>query len=426
MWLVPALASAFDFDTEIIPILTRSGCNAGACHGAAAGRGEFHLSLFGSDPATDYESIVRELEGRRVNLIRPRESLLIAKSTGQLEHGGDIVLEPESAGARKLLQWIESGAKRDGRRRLAHFDVEPSRSFVEQAPAKVVLRAEARFDDGSMEDVTEWTVFTAADPAAIEIDRGRNSANVLRGGQHVMYARFLDRVVPLEITVPLAESPVDLADEPRANFIDDEILARLDRLRIRPAGPANDAQFLRRAFLTLTGRLPAREEVEGYLDDPSTDKCVQLVDRLLESEAFTEYRTFRFAELLRIRALPNDRDAARVYLAWLREQIRARAPLDQVARELITATGDSHVVAPANFTRMATDARSQAELVSQVFLGARLQCANCHNHPLDRWTQDDYHGLAAIFARVERGRDVRLAARGAVTNPRTGEPATPK
>ena len=153
---------------------------------------------------------------------------------------------------------------------------------------------------------------------------------------------------------------------------------------------------------------------------------MRLVDRLLDSEAFVDYWTYRFATLFRIHALPNDRTSARVYHQWLREQIRSGAPLDKIARELLMSTGDSHIVGPANFARMSPNARAQAELVSQVFLGARLQCANCHNHPLDRWTQDDYHGLAAVFARLERGRIVSVAARGAVTNLRTGEPAIPR
>ncbi len=419
-------ALAVDFDTEIIPVLTRSGCNAGACHGAAAGRGEFHLSLLGGDPAADFESIVREFEGRRINLARPNDSLLIAKPTGQLAHGGEVALDQDGEGARKLLAWIESGATRDASRRLVQFEVVPTRSVVERSGMAVPLRASARFDDGSLDEVTQWTVFSAADPASIEIDRERNVATVLRPGQHVIYARFLDRVVPIEFTLPVFAESVDLAGEPRANFIDDQVLKKLELLHIPPAPAADDARYLRRVSLALTGKLPTRKEVEQYLADHTSHKRDRLVDRLIASDAFTDYWTYRFASLLRIRALPNDRVGAKVYHNWLRAQIRSHAPLDQIARELLTAAGDSHVVGSANFARMSTDARAEAELVSQVFLGARLQCANCHNHPLDRWTQDDYHGLAAIFAKVERGQNVTLTSRGAVTNPRTGEPAIPK
>jgi hypothetical protein len=424
--LQAATVLAVDFDTEIIPILTRSGCNAGACHGAAAGRGEFRLSLLGSNPAADIDSIVREFEGRRINLARPSESLLIAKPTGQLAHGGEDVLEAGSEGARKLLAWIESGATRNERRRLTDLEVEPGQVVLERKGAAVRMGARAHFDDDTVDDVTQWTVFTAADPASIRIDRERNVATVLRTGQHIVHARFLDRVVPIVITLPIFEAPVDLASEARANFIDDEVLSKLELLHIRPAPPADDATFLRRVSLALTGILPTREEAEQFLAAHESDKRERLVTHLIESDAFTDYWTFRFATLLRIRALPNERVAARVYHNWLRERIRSNTPLDQMAREVLTSTGDSHVVGPANFARTSPDARAEAELVSQVFLGARLQCANCHNHPLDYWTQDDYHGLAAIFAKIDRGQNVKRISRGAVTNPRTGEPAIPK
>lgn len=422
--LAAAPALAVDFDSEIIPILTRSGCNAGACHGSAAGRGDFRLSLLGGNPAADYESIVRDLEGRRVNLTKPSESLLIAKPTGLLSHGGAVALE--SPGAEKLVAWIAAGALRDKSRRLVQFEVEPRRSIAAQVGAELPLRAIARFDDSVAEDVTEWTVFSAADPASITIDPDRNVATVLRRGQHVIVARFLDRVVPIELTLPLSDAPIDLTDEPRANFIDDEIVPKLELLRLPTAPRADDSRYIRRVFLALTGSLPPRDEVEAYLSDRALDKQSRLIERLLESEAFTDYWTYRFATLLRIRALPNDHIGIRVYHAWLQDQIRSHAPLDQVARELLTASGDSHSSGPANFARISLDARAEAELVSETFLGVRLKCANCHNHPLDRWTQDDYHGLAAVFSHVERGRNVTLTGRGAVTNLLTGEPALPK
>ena len=419
-------APAVDFYTHIIPVLTRAGCNAGACHGAAAGRGEFRLSLLGGNPEADYEAIAHELEGRRINLAQPEKSLLLAKPTGQMEHGGEIVLEADGPGAERLRDWIAAGALRGDDRRLSQFDVHSANDVAERVGAEISLEATAKFDDGATEDVTHWTVFTSADPASLEIDAERSVATVLRRGQHVVIARFLDRVVPLEITLPLSDLPIDLSHEPRANFIDDEVLRKLEQLRIPVTPAAADSAFLRRATLALTGALPGRDDSETFLVDVSSDKRAQLIDRLLTSEAFVDYWTFRFASLLRIRALPNERQAARVYHEWLREQIRSGMPFDEVARQLLTSTGDSYTVGPANFARMASDARAHAELVSAVFLGARLQCANCHNHPLDKWTQDDYHGLAAVFARLDRGRHVTLTARGAVTNLRTGEPAIPR
>lgn len=427
LFLTAGAARSVDFDTGIVPVFTKAGCNAGSCHGAAAGRGGFHLSLLGGDPAADYDAIVHELEGRRVNLARPADSLLLAKPTGALSHGGGQRLEDGSAGEKRLQDWLAAGALRANQpRKLTYFDVSPNGFVAAKAGDRIPLRATARFDGHAPEDVTAWTVFTSSDSAALELDETGLHVTVRRPGQHVVIARFLDRVVPLRVTLPLSELPVDLSKERRANFIDDEIFKTLTLLRLPPSPTAEDATFLRRVQLDLTGTLPTKVDVEAFLAERARDKRTRLIEKLLASDGFVEFWTFRFANLLRIRPAPNDKEGARAYHEWLRTQMRRGAPLDEIARELLTSTGDSHVVGPANFARMAADARGQAELVSQVFLGARLQCANCHNHPLDRWTQDDYHGLAAIFARLDRGRVVKVAARGAVTNLRTGEPAVPR
>lgn len=414
-----------DFSTEIIPVLTKAGCNAGACHGAAAGRGGFHLSLLGADPAADYESIKLAFEGRRINRAHPESSLLLAKPTGRLDHGGGAPLDEESPGAARILAWIRAGAPRGGTRRLTSLKVEPSQTVRAEYPARQQLAATAHFDQGPAEDVTSWTVFSPADPAGIEIEAG-HIARIKRRGQHVIVARFLDRVVPIQINVPYSNRVVDLTNAPRSNFIDDEVLRVLADLNLPVSPPATDEVFLRRVTLDLTGRLPTPASLESYLADPSPQKRERLVDALLASDAFVDYWTLRLARWLRLHSLPNEREGVQAYESWLRRQIAEKQGFDVVARELLTATGDSHVVGPANFARMVPDARGHAELVGRFFLGMRLGCANCHNHPLDRWTQDDYHGLAAIFARLERGREVRWAARGAVTNLRTNEPAVPR
>lgn len=416
----------FDFDTEIIPVLTKAGCNAGACHGAAAGRGGFHLSLWGADPAADHEAIVHALEGRRINLARPELSLLLAKPTGQMNHGGNIVLSEQSRGTARLRDWIRSGSGRGAPRRLTGFELSPSQYVCDSVPVRIPLHSTARFDDGPSEDVTDWTIFTTSDPAAVEIDPATAVAQVRRRGRHVVIARFLDRVVPLQFIVPLADAPVDLSTEPRANFIDEEILRTLTLLRLPVSPSADDAAFMRRVHLDLTGRLPEPGAVETFLSNTVADKRARLVESLLSSDAFNDYWTLRFARLLHMHSLPNEKEGVRAYAAWLRGELAARRPFHDIARELLTATGDSHVVGPANFGRMVADARGHAELVGRFFMGMRLGCANCHNHPLDKWTQDDYHGLAAVFARLERGRNVQVASRGAVTNLRTGEPAVPR
>lgn len=419
-------ATPIDFDTEVMPILTRSGCNVGSCHGAAAGRGGFSLSLLGGDAEADYAAITRQYEGRRVNLAHPDKSLVLRKPTLELDHEGGDALPAD--GAEKLRAWIAAGAPRLLTRSLIRLDFEPSNLLAEKVGEQVPLRVVAQFDNGTTEDVSAWTVFVSSDPAAVSIDGSTHTATVLRRGQHVIIARYLDRVVPIRISLPLSDEPVDHGREPVRNFIDEHVLRTLTDLRLTVAPIADDTTYMRRVYLDLIGRLPKREEVTEYLADASdsASKRQQCVDQLLESDAFVEYWTYRFANLLRVLPQPNDTQGAQAYHTWIGQQIRHRVPMDQIVRLLLTSVGDTHQVGPANFARSSPDARAQAELVSQIFMGSRLQCANCHNHPLDRWTQDDYHGLAAIFARVERGQVVKLASRGAVTNVRTGEPAVPR
>lgn len=420
------LRPASNFDAEIMPLLTKAGCNAGACHGAAAGRGGFHLSLLGSDPAADYKAIVQAMEGRRINLAKPELSLVFAKPTGRLPHGGDVPLPAGETGAQRLLNWIKAGAPRGAARRLTSFQASPVRFNCDKIPSAIQLTATACFDDGPAEDVTAWTTFSTADKQAVEIDHDQSIAHILRRGQHVLIARFLDKVVALQVNVPMSDMQIDLAKAPRNNFIDDEVLKTLSILRLPTSPAADDATFLRRVRLDLTGRLPTGKELEQFLKNEDSQKRAQLVDRLLATEDFADYWTLRFARHLRIHGLPNESAGVTAYKNWLQRGIHQGTPLDDMARELITTTGDSHTLGPANFGRMVSDARGHAELVGQFFLGVRLGCANCHNHPLDKWTQDDYHGLAAVFARLSRGRTVEMTPRGSVTNLRTGEAATPR
>ncbi len=413
------------FDTEIIPLLTKAGCNSGACHGAAAGRGSFHLSLLGADPDADYEAILHEFEGRRINHAAPTQSLVFAKPTGYLDHGGEVLFDEDSAIAARMLEWLRAGAPRGGPRRLTSLNLKTDLARCDSLPATVGIRVLARFDDGPEQDVTEFTLLSPTDPASIQIDN-QHRAHVVRRGQHVIIARFLDRVVPLQIHAPMSDLPVDHSRQPSSGFIDDHILQLLTELRLPISAPATEAAWLRRVTLDLTGRLPEPSHVEAYLADTSADKRSREVGDLLETDAFADYWTLHFGKLLRIHALPNESEGTQVYSTWLRQQIAVGTPFDEVAKQLLTATGDSHQVGPANFGRMVPDARGQAELVGQFFMGMRLGCANCHNHPLDRWTQDDYHGLAAVFAPLDRSRQVAFTARGAVTNLRTGEPAVPR
>jgi hypothetical protein len=420
-------AAPIDFDTQVVPILTKAGCNAGSCHGAATGRGGFRLSLFGGDASLDYSSIVEELKGRRVNLHRADLSLLLTKPTGSLRHEGGIRLDENGPDVKRLLTWIGEGAKRSAKaRRLTHLKVEPQNLLLEELNTSTKLKAIARFDGGVEEDVSSTTVFSSIDPSAVEIGKDGQTVTIRQRGRHVVMAHFLDQIVPIQLTLPYSAKALDLAKSPRTNFIDDEVLRTLQLLRISPSGRATDAALVRRLRLDLTGRLPTPEEVNAYLADSDSNKWSKLVDRLLESEDFNDFWTYQLTKLVGNRPLPGEPQGALALREWIREGLRKSTPFDQTVRQLLTSTGDTHHQGAAYFTRLSNDPRAQAELVSQVFLGVRLQCANCHNHPLDRWTQDDYHGLAAVFAKLERGREVKQSSRGVVQNPRTGEPATPR
>ena len=424
-----------DFENDLMPVFTKFGCNAGACHGAAAGRGDFKLSLFGGNPRADYEAIVRQLAGRRINLMHPEESLVVLKPTAQISHGGRQVLNENGEGARLLRNWVQQGAQYETLRHLERVEISPQKHVITNLESPIQLQAKAHFSNSTTEDVTRWTVFTPEDTSAIEIDASTAAAKLHRRGRHIILARYLTEVVPIEFIAPLNEASVQYVHEnsethtpskSAINNIDEEILKLLATLRLPISIPADDTTFLRRVTLDLTGRLPVPDTVATFLTDPDPKKRETLVDTLLQSAEFNEYWTLQLAKLLRIGAQERNTQGAFVYHQWLSEQIREGVGYDQVARSVILATGDSHEVGPANFYRTVNGPREQAEFMSELFMGTRLRCANCHNHPLDKWTQDDYHGLAAIFAKIEGDQIVKVKPSGEVIHPATREKAVPR
>ena len=413
-----------EFENDLVPLLTRYGCNAGACHGAAIGRGGFRLSLYGGDPKADYDAIVRQMRGRRVNLARPEESLLVLKPSEQVEHGGGAVIDDDGPAAKLLLDWIRQGASDESSRQLVRVVVTPPQSLARELGEPIQLRTVAHYSDGSQRDVTPWTVFAPEDDSAVVIDEQTYQATVRRRGRHIVVARYLTKVVPVELILPLTDSYVDLTSEQPNSFVDAEILSSLSKLGLEPSAGIDDAAFLRRVSLDLTGRLPSVEQRQRFVDRQQADKRSALVDELLGSEAFSEYWTYQLAKLLRIRPERNGDDTgARVYHRWLKEQVIDGESYQQIARDLIMGNGDTYELGPPNFHLVASGPREEAEFVSELFMGSRLRCANCHNHPLDDWTQDDYHGLAAIFAKISRGRTIQEDPGGKTIHPRTREPA---
>jgi hypothetical protein len=426
MTAVLVSAQPVDFDTDVLPIVTRAGCNSGACHGAAAGRGGFRLSLFAGDPAADHVAMAHQLEGRRINLAKPLRSLLLAKPGGHIDHEGGVVLDSEGPDVALIARWIEEGAQRPNVRHVTDLRIEPAELVLSDLSSPVKLRVIADFSDESSRDVTRHAIFSPDDPASVSIDE-QGKLRVSRRGRHVIVARFLNELRTVQITVPLRDESVSLATSSSGNWVDKEIECTLAALGLDVAPPAEDGVLLRRLVLDLTGRLPAAEDLRDYVADTAPDKYERLVERLLASQEFLDYWVYRVGRWLQIPDYARRETAGGVvYRDWLRDQLAQDTGWDQIARELLLATGDSHEVGPANFHRQAADARGEAELVATVLLGAELRCANCHNHPLDRWTQDDYHGLAAVFARLDRARVVTIRNRGEVTHPVTGTPAVPR
>lgn len=417
-----AIGADIDFDTDIVPILSKAGCNSGACHGAAAGRGGFNLSLFGGDPTADYDAIVRQLEGRRINRADPAASLILAKPTGMLDHGGDVRLEYDGPQAKLIADWIAAGATRTQQRELVSIDVSPANMPLAHVPDDFQLRVTARFSDGSERNVTGTAVYWPADEGSVQVDEG-GQVNVLRAGRQHVLVRYLSQIRVVTITAPLTDKPLGLTTLPRQNWIDDEINQTLVDLGLAPVPRAGDAALLRRVMLDLAGRLPSPDEQQAYLTDVREDKYERLVKRLIVSDDFANYWTYLLGKRFGLGSPTCDAPGMLAFQQWLRVRLKRETPLSAMAAELITAVGDAHRKGAANYHRNRADAGAEAALMAANFLGVQLACAECHNHPLDRWTQDDFHGLAAIFGNLDRGQIVRETAGRGLVHPRTGQTA---
>ena len=425
--IVPTQANdPIDFRTQVVPVLTKLGCNAGSCHGSAAGRGGFKLSLYGSRPQDDFRAIVRDGKGRRINRADFNKSLILRKPTGELDHGGDQRFDLDDEAGRIIANWIRQGAKFETKLSLKSLDVGTSPLLLKRSGIKHPFQIQATFSDSSQQDVTRWTVITSNDPSSVSIDEETNIANIDRPGRHVVIARYMDKVAPIEIIVPYNDMSDQNEFSEGENFVDDFVYKKLNQLGIPATHQTDDASFFRRVTLDLTGRLPKPEDVKSFLNDSHANKRKRLIDNLLESDSFVDYWTYRIARQMRIRSQQNDQVGVRVYHDWLRKKIAEKRSWKEIAGDLLLAKGDSHQTGQANFYRTTGDARLQAEFVTESLMGVKLRCANCHNHPLDHWTQDDYHGLAAIFAKVKQTRFVTLNPSGENIHANTGKPAKPK
>ena len=428
------LLRSVSFERDVMPILTKVGCNTGSCHGAARGKDGFRLSLFGYDPAGDYQRITREIGFRRINLAVPDQSLVLLKATGTVQHTGGKRIELGSKHFQTLLTWLQAGAPIDVNKppSVVAVDVYPKQAVMEGEEAKQKLVTVATYADGSQRDVWDLASFTTNNErtAAVAID-GQITSGV-RGEAFVM-ARFDTYTVGSQVlTLP---SQLQYADTSSSEgYVDLLVNAKLQKLRIASSGLCSDEEFLRRASIDITGLLPTEDEAAAFQGRTEPDKRAKWVDTLLERKEFSEIWAMKWADLLMIKS-KNDVSykAAYLYNNWLTNKIASNTPIDQIVRELLTATGGTFENPATNFYQVELARLKLSENVAQTFMGIRTQCAQCHNHPFDRWTMNDYYGFAAFFSQVGRkqGEDYRQLSvfnggSGEVNHPVGGAVVQPK
>lgn len=432
---------AVDFERDIQPIFTRTGCNSGACHGKARGQNGFQLSLLGFDTQFDYDALAKEARGRRVFLPVPEQSLLLQKPIGLVPHGGGRRIEAGSPEYSILLHWLQSGMPRSqpNTPQLDRISVSPD-EVVMTTGAQQQLIVTAHYSDGSSRDVTRLAAFQSNESAIAAVDeQGLITAGIVTGEAAIM-ARYMGEITVCTVPVPVAgDVSADVyARLPRQNFIDDLVWEKLERLRITPSEKAPDHKFLRRAFLDIIGRTPTADEARRFLEDSQSDKRERLVDWLLTQPDFADHWANKWADLLRPNPYRVGLKAVMNFDTWIRNSFRKGQPYDEFVRELLTARGGTFRNGAVTLFR---DRRAPDELTtitSQLFLGIRLECAKCHHHPFEVWGQDDFYSFAAYFARIGRkgtglsppisGSEeiVYTASKGSVKHPLTGEVLEPR
>ncbi|MDB5387974.1 MAG: S-layer protein [Planctomycetaceae bacterium] len=440
------------FGTDIVPVLTKLGCNGGGCHGKATGQNGFKISLFGFEPDVDYAALVHESRGRRLLPADPERSLLLLKATARMPHGGGRRLEESSDDYRILCDWIAQGATapRNDDPRLERIELSP-REQVLKTNSSQQLRVVAFFSNGTSRDVTRQTVYQSNETAIATIDADGLVKTDSHHGLVAVMARFGEQIATFHAAVPFVADEQKLAEVQRQlDQLERKIgEAPVDRLMLRqwrsmgivPSEPADDATFVRRVTIDICGTLPTSEEVQSYLTDTHTDKRAKLIDRLLERPEYASYFALKWADILQNRgagySTGKQRAGTKLFSGWIRDSLAANKPYDQFVSEILTASGSQNENPPAIWYRTVRKSPEYVESVAQAFLGVRIQCAQCHHHPTESWSQADYFGLAAVFARVGRkggfadaevptDEIIFLKERGEVVHPRTGESLRPR
>jgi hypothetical protein len=392
------------FKLDVMPVFMKAGCNSGSCHGAARGKDGFRLSLFGFDPEGDHFRLTRELSGRRINLALPSECMLIEKPIGKVPHTGGKRFELTSELCQTLIRWLEAGASLDPPNvpKPISLEIMPRQFVLEGGGAKQRITVRARYSDGTRRDVTPLALFLSNNETSAKISEDGVVTAAERGEAFVM-ARFATFTVGAQAIVIPKGLKYAFPNVPENNYIDTLINAKLKKLRILPSDVCSDEAFLRRASLDICGALPDRSEFERYVADKDPKKREKLVDGLLGRKEFAELWVMKFAELLQVRTTNEvSFKSMLLYYNWLQDRIAKNVPMNRIVQELLSATGGTFSNAATNYYQLERDTLKIAENVAQVFMGMRIQCAQCHNHPFDRWTMDDYYSFAAFFAQIGR------------------------
>jgi mono/diheme cytochrome c family protein len=397
------------FQLDVMPVLTAAGCNTGACHGSARGQDGFHLSLYGFDPKGDHFRLTTEMAGRRINLAVPEESLLVTKSIGSVPHTGGKLIKADSPFYQTLVQWIRDGANYDVGE-IPHptgIEVQPKQIVLTGSDVRVPFSIRATYSDGTDRDVSTLSAFSSSNDNSVPIGIRDGLAISKNRGEAFLLARFHTFTEGSQAIVVPADLKYTRPEFPAFNYIDGLVAEKLNKLRIVPSELAGDEVFLRRVFLDIVGVPPTVAEREKFLTDTRPEKRDALVDQLLGRKEFTEMWVMKWAELLQIRTFNKDGQqvsykAALNYYQWLRERIAGNVPFNELVKELLSAKGGTFASPATNFFQSEGDVLKLTENVAQVFMGTRIQCAQCHNHPFDRWTMDDYYSFAAFFAQVKR------------------------
>lgn len=400
------------FNLDVMPVFLRGGCNAGGCHGAARGKDGFRLSLFGMDPQGDFTRLTREMVGRRINLAIPEESTLVEKAVGAVPHSGNQCYEPESEYNKTILEWISNGAPNDGKdiAKVTGIEVFPKQIVLEGVGNTQQITVRATYSDGTDRDVTKLALFMSNNDPTATINKDGLVSSGERGAAF-MLARFDVYSVTAQVLVIPAKLEYERPKLAEVNYIDKLVDENLHKLRILPSGICTDEEFVRRAYIDVVGIYPKPDEIQAFLADANPKKREVLIDNLTQRKEFTELWVMKWAELLQIRSdiagnnnQPPFYKNALLYYNWLAERIGKNVPLDEVVTELLSSTGGTVSSPAVNFYQTELDQLKLTENVAQVFMGMRIQCAQCHNHPFDRWTMDDYYGFKAFFSQIGRKR----------------------